>query len=131
MFHYLKRIVSREELYTNPELGSSFEGYVLEQIIHSSLLRGDGTEAFFFRTSDDYEVDLLLQRGRELVAIEVKSKLSVSKRDIKGLLKILELLPISKALVITLGDHDYLINPKVRCLGIKQIAEKICQRFWD
>ncbi len=49
------------------------------------------------------EVDFLLKRGEELIAIEVKAKEQVSKRDYQGLQAIKELSAVKKRVVVYLG----------------------------
>jgi hypothetical protein len=55
-----------------PWVGASWEGYVIEQAInHLALHRPDG-EAFYFRTSDQHGLDLVLDFGGERWAVEIK-----------------------------------------------------------
>ena len=49
------------------------------------------------------EVDFLLQRGKDLIAIEVKVKREVSAQDFKGLKAIQELPQVKKRIVVYLG----------------------------
>ncbi len=50
------------------------------------------------------EVDFLLKRGEELIAIEVKAKEQVSKKDYKGLQAIKELPDVKKRILVYLGN---------------------------
>jgi predicted AAA+ superfamily ATPase len=68
LLHALLRLETENDLLGHPVYGSSWEGYVIEQVL--GVLTG--WEAFFFRTSTGSECDLVLQRGRRRLAIECK-----------------------------------------------------------
>jgi predicted AAA+ superfamily ATPase len=54
-------------------VGASWEGFVIEQVLNRLRAAGERFEAFHLRTSDQNEVDLLLEFSRERWAIEVSS----------------------------------------------------------
>ena len=70
ILHALLRLETDNDLLGHPVYGSSWEGYVLEQVLG---VLGGQWEASFFRTSDGSECDLVLQRGRRRLAIECKA----------------------------------------------------------
>ena len=66
-------------------------GHVIENFVATELLKimtfgGDKMDLFHFRTSDNKEVDFVLEKSNgQLSAIEVKKSDNVSKSDFKGL----------------------------------------------
>ena len=71
ILHRLLGIEDHESLISNPVLGKSWEGFVIENLL--SILPSTG-EAYFYRTSAGAEIDLLLKlSSKELWAIEIKS----------------------------------------------------------
>jgi predicted AAA+ superfamily ATPase len=70
LLHTLLRLETDNDLLGHPVYGSSWEGYVIEQVLG---VLGGGWEIFFYRTSTGAECDLVLQRGRRRVAIECKA----------------------------------------------------------
>jgi len=72
ILHALLRLETENDLLGHPVYGSSWEGYVIEQVL--GML--PGWEAFFYRTSTGSECDLVLQRGRRRLAIECKASSS-------------------------------------------------------
>ena len=72
LLHALLRIGSRTELLRHPACGASWEGFVIEQLLGALAARGVDAEAHFLRTSDGYQIDLLLGIAGTLLAIEVK-----------------------------------------------------------
>ncbi|MCF6224420.1 MAG: ATP-binding protein [Flavobacteriaceae bacterium] len=72
ILHCLLRIKNYEELYSNPYFGSSWEALVVENIINQFK----DWECFYYRTIGGSELDLVLVKGLEIIAIEIKSSLS-------------------------------------------------------
>jgi predicted AAA+ superfamily ATPase len=73
--HSLLDLAPGEDLASKPWVGASWEGFVIEQILSVRRSRGEEFDAFFFRTQDGHEVDLVLQVGsvRELIEIKLSS----------------------------------------------------------
>jgi len=85
LLHSLLRAASRAELLRHPAAGASWEGFVIEQLLGSLAARGVDANPHFLRTSDGYEIDLLLTLGGTAVAIEVKLSAGASPQDLARL----------------------------------------------
>ncbi|MCC6902504.1 MAG: ATP-binding protein [Polyangiaceae bacterium] len=85
VLHAVLGVSSRDELLRHPIAGVSFEGFVIEQVLGHLGSRGVPHEAFFFRTSDGHELDLLLSISGRSVALEVKLAASASSEDMSRL----------------------------------------------
>ena len=72
LLHALMNVADRDQLYRQPWLGQSWEGFVIEQTLATLAAAGKRAQPFFFRTSDGFELDLLLDWGTERWAMEVK-----------------------------------------------------------
>ena len=68
LLHALLGIGSEKELLTNPKVGASWEGLIVEQIL--SAERYD--DAWFWATHQGAEIDLILRRGDRLLGVECK-----------------------------------------------------------
>ncbi len=70
-----------------PELfGHAVENFVATELLKLITFRDDKLDLFHFRTSDNKEVDFILEKPTgQLTAVEVKQRDSVSKADFKGL----------------------------------------------
>ena len=68
ILHALLSINKFESLYSHPVFGSSWEGYVIENIISEM----PGWDPMFYRTSSGAEIDLILKRGTIILAFECK-----------------------------------------------------------
>ena len=73
LLHHLLNLNSLGELDSHPVLGASWETFVLEDLLRRERLRHPHTQACFWRTAAGAEIDLLLDRGSELLAIEIKA----------------------------------------------------------
>lgn len=68
LLHQLLGIDRLKSLLTHPKLGASWEGFVIEQILHVA----PHDEAFFWATHQKAEIDLILRRGSELFGVDCK-----------------------------------------------------------
>ncbi len=53
--------------------GASWEGFVIEDVLRRERLIHRFSQPFFWRTAAGAEIDLLLDRGDERIAIEIKA----------------------------------------------------------
>jgi predicted AAA+ superfamily ATPase len=87
LLHALMNVHRTEDLIAQPWVGVSWEGWVIEQILAALNNRGVPYEPFFFRTSDGYELDLVLRIKGGLWAFEIKLTTSPGKRDLDRMKK--------------------------------------------
>ena len=66
------RVGDLEQLYRQPWLGQSWEGFVIEQTLATLSAADKRANPYFLRTSDGYELDLVLDWGAERWAVEIK-----------------------------------------------------------
>ncbi|MCZ6635918.1 MAG: ATP-binding protein [bacterium] len=72
LLHALLGLHNAADLYSQPWVGFSWEGWIMEQILGHLQSRGESFQAFHLRTSDQYEIDLLLEYRNQLWAFEIK-----------------------------------------------------------
>ncbi|MDO8787592.1 MAG: ATP-binding protein [Sulfuritalea sp.] len=73
MLHHLLNIGSHDQIENHPVRGASWETFVLEDIIRRERLSHPQTQFYFWRTAAGGEIDLLLDRGDQRHAIEIKA----------------------------------------------------------
>ncbi|MFN0036008.1 MAG: ATP-binding protein [Saprospiraceae bacterium] len=114
ILHTLLRLDFYEELLAHPALGSSWEGFVIEQI---RQLVGDNLACFYYRTHNGSECDLVLAKGSEaLAAIEIKFS---SAPDVsKGFYLALEDLGTAHNFVVVPHGGDYPLKPNVEVVSL-------------
>ena len=72
LLHALLGMDGHADLYSQPWMGTSWEGWITEQILSHLQSRGASFQAFHLRTSDQREIDLLLEYRGQLWAFEIK-----------------------------------------------------------
>jgi len=65
--------------------GSLFENLVITELMKRSLNQGRKPQFYFWRDTAQHEIDLLVQNGVELEAIEIKSEKTIQPEHFKGL----------------------------------------------
>lgn len=82
-------------------MGASWEGYVIEQTMGELAGLGHACDAYYFRTSDQHEVDLVLELFGELWAVEVKLTASPGPEDLRRLDKVADLIGASRRILVS------------------------------
>ncbi|MBN1441540.1 MAG: ATP-binding protein [Planctomycetes bacterium] len=72
LLHAVLQTATRDDLLARPWVGASWEGFVIEQVLGFLSARGEAFEPYFLRTSDRYEIDLVLVLRGDIWAIEIK-----------------------------------------------------------
>lgn len=101
LLHSLLGCYTVDELLSQPWVGASFEGFIIEQILSHLNLYDIPHEAYFFRTSDQYEIDLVLKIDNILWAIEIKLTSSPKNSDFQRLNIAADLIKASKCVIIS------------------------------
>ena len=111
LLHAQLNITDQRALLSQPWVGASWEGFVIEQTIGILKCIGRPFEACYFRTSDQYEVDLVLEVGNDLWALEVKLTTSPGPKDMERLDKAADMIGATRRFLVsktkrTSGDAD-------------------------
>jgi hypothetical protein len=81
----LLNIENPRQLATHPLRGALFETWVVAEIAKAHLHRGRRPRLSFYRDRDRVEVDLVLERGRDLALVEIKSAQTPSGKQFTAL----------------------------------------------
>jgi uncharacterized protein len=82
-------------------VGASWEGFCIEQILGTLAAQGRLCEPYYFRTSDNVEIDLVLDFGTELWAIELKLTSSPSPEDFQRLDKAADMIRATRRFLVS------------------------------
>ena len=80
---YLCRWLTPETLANGAMAGSSYETFIVSEILKSYYNAGKEPDLYFFRNTDGQEVDLLFYRDGKLYPIEIKKTSSPNVKDAK------------------------------------------------
>jgi predicted AAA+ superfamily ATPase len=100
LLHALLGVATEKDLWTQPWVGASWEGYVIESILAELAAAGRGHQAHYLRTSDGYEIDLVLDLDGERWAIEVKLTSSPSPDEVSRLEQTAKLVEATRAVLV-------------------------------
>ncbi len=116
--HALLGIAGQEQLLGHPIVGSSWEGFVVENLL---LAAPPGSRSWFYRTSAGAEIDLLLELGpRVLWAIEVKRSLG-SPHPSRGFHLACEDVKATRRIVVYPGQERYRIQPSTEVMPLSAV----------
>lgn len=115
LLHTILEIDSMTELYGHPVFGTSWEGWCIEQIITFM----PDWQPFYYRTSSGEEIDLILVRGKNRLAFEIKASLTPHlSRGFADTIKALK--PDHTWVLCPMTGTGYPISSGARVLGINE-----------
>ncbi len=121
LLHALLNIRTGDDLHSHPSLGSSWEGFIVEQIMG---ILPEGWQAYFYRTGAGAEIDLaLFDSKHKPIAIEIKY--SMSPKIERGFWNAYEDLSCRKGYIVYPGTESYPISRNVYTLPVKDLAKVI------
>jgi hypothetical protein len=125
LLHALLGISDYNALAGHPVVGSSWEGFVIENLLSVIPFR---TMASFYRTSAGAEIDLVLEFPglTEKWAIEIKRGLSVNPK--KGFYNAVEDIQPDKTFVVHAGEDRYPVAEGVEAIGVAEMAQVLIEK---
>lgn len=115
LLHHLAGIKDFNSLMGNILIGSSWEGYVIEQI---AQILPDDYGVYFYRTQAGAEADLVIVRGiKPICCIEIKFTSSPSAS--KGLMNVISDLGTQKNYIITPQSDTFYVNKQVQVMKLE------------
>ncbi len=121
--HALLNIGNMDELMSHPVLGTSWESYIIENIL--SVLPKGG-EYWYYRTSAGAEIDLVINYKTNIVALEIKRTLN--PKASKGFLISCEDIKATHKYLVYGGTETFPISGDITAIspqGIMETLEKL------
>lgn len=119
-------IQTPRQLESHPLRGSIFETFIVAELMKARLNAGERPGMFFWRDSNGNEVDVIIEQGAKLVAIEVKSGLTVARDFFAGLEKWLALSEgLASGSVLIYGGEESYRHKGTRVVGWKTVSETL------
>ena len=78
-------IKSAEQVGRDPLIGNIYENYVVSEFLKTQLNKGNSPDLYFFRDSNGFEIDLILEQRRAPRPIEIKSAFTYNPDMCKNL----------------------------------------------
>jgi len=101
------------------------EGFVAMEVARQCCWADDETRLAHYRTRDQVEVDLVLERHRKVVAIEVKASATVRSEDFRGLRHLASRLgaDLVVSVVLYLGEQTLPFGDRLRAVPLGALWE--------
>ena len=119
---HLLKISSAEQAIFGPFAGGIFETAVISEIYKTKLAQGEEPHIYFWRTSNGAEVDVVIQEGLSLIAVEAKSSATINAGMARGLKIFMnDYNSASKGYVISLSKTQYNLTDNIRFINFMQL----------
>ncbi len=119
--HALLGIQTQENLLSHPVCGSSWEGFIIENILS---LVPQNTEAYFYRSSGGAECDLILKfPDQKIWAIEIKR--SLNPKVEKGFYYACDDIQANSRYVVYPGYETYPIAHDTEAINLNDLLKKL------
>jgi predicted AAA+ superfamily ATPase len=119
--HRLLGIESYDALLSNPVLGKSWEGFVVENI-HSVLPRR--AETYFYRTAAGAEIDLVIRMpSSEIWAVEIKY--GTAPKMGRHYSAICDDVDATRKYIIYGGDDEFPVSSDVTAISLPRFVQKL------
>ncbi len=115
ILHHLTGISSFENLSGNPAIGSSWESFVIDQVL---ALKKNTIDLYFYRTHHGAEVDIVFTKGLTVIAT-AEIKYSNSPQLTKGNFQAFDDLGAPMNFIITPSSDDYIFKERIRICSLK------------
>jgi predicted AAA+ superfamily ATPase len=117
LLHSLLGLPTMADLEGHPKVGASWEGFIIQQIVHSVGARPE--ECHFWATYSGAELDLLIVRGRRRLGFEVKR--TTAPRLTPSMHIALSDLKLTSLDVIHAGEQTFPMARRVRAVAIREL----------
>ena len=115
---YLLKIHARDALVHGPLAGALFETLVVGEWVKEFFHRGERLPLYFWRSHDDLEVDLLIERNGKLFPIEIKASSTITQDQANGLEKWMKRSGCSAGTIVAPVEQSFQLTDRVRVLNL-------------
>jgi predicted AAA+ superfamily ATPase len=120
----LKRGLQKELLKSTAEYGKAFEHWVFTELTAAIDYYELEAKLSFFRTADGAEVDFILEKNNEILAIEVKSSQNPDLSALRGLKSFYTINPAAKCFCICRTPRPY-VDGNIEFLSCRDFIQTI------
>jgi hypothetical protein len=119
LLHYFLGIPDEPTLGIHPARGSSWEAFIIDQVISAFQRSVPGSQAFFWRTAQGEEVDLLMDVGGRRVPFEIRLHSAPTAQEARGLRRCMQDLGLSRGYLIYPGTRNYSLGGGITALSAR------------
>lgn len=119
--HTLLNIKNIEDLESHPKLGATWEGFVIDQVIHTIGARDEN--CYFWATHAGAELDLLILTGKNRIGFEIKR--TTTPAITPSMRVALENLNLQRLYIIHAGDNTFQLSDKIRAVALSNLSNAL------
>lgn len=123
LFCYLIGLTQLDQIFTGPLSGSHLESLIVSELYKYFYSRGLSPRIYFWRTSNQQEVDLIIEHEGKIFPLEIKLTAKVSLDLAKSLISFMDLFKIKKGFIVNLSDKVALLNDQIVSLPISKLLD--------
>lgn len=122
LLHYFLRITDLDRLLLHPVAGSSFESFVIEELIRGfQSTMATQLDFTYYRTVDKSEVDLVIEGNFGVVPVEIKLSSVVKRITLRGLENFMTDTGVPYGILINRGKRVELLTDKIIQIPVNYI----------
>ncbi len=121
LLHALLGLTTREDVVSHPAVGPSWEGFVVQQVIH--LLGARPEQCYHWSTHAGAELDLMILAGNRRYGFEVKR--AEAPRLTASMRAAFETLRLDRLDVVHAGGQTYRMAPGIRALPAAELTSTL------
>ena len=122
--HALLGLRSGQDLLNQPWVGSSWECWVIEQILGAFRAAGVQAAPYWLRTRDDQEVDLIVEFGMERWVVEIKLTSLPKSEDFRALRKASGMISATRAILVS-RSPEIIWGEREASVNLSEMLEQI------
>lgn len=126
LLHALLGLASYSDLASHPVVGSSFEGFVIENLV--SVLP-DRSRVSFYRSSSGAEIDLVLELPKDLGLWAIEIKRGLTARPDRGFYHAIKDIKPTQCFVVYAGNERYKIAENIEAISLEELCTIVQRSF--
>lgn len=119
LLHALLDLQTEQQLMGHPKAGASWEGFVIQQVL---AIVGD-RDAYFWRTHQGAELDLLIMRQGKRYGFEIK--LADAPASTKSMRIAIDDLGLERLFVVYPGVESYALDSRIEVLPARNLTRRL------
>ena len=115
-------IRSENELFNSHFRGALFENHVIMEFLKMKNNSGSQTKLYFWRDNKGAEVDLILDNGKRLIPVEIKSSQTFRDEHLRGLRTWMGWSKSKNGLLVYDGKQEFITKQNINIINWKSVG---------
>ena len=122
LLSFLLGIQQASQIKRDPLVGSLYENLIVIECLKAQYNQGEVSSLYFYRDANGNEVDVVVDRGRSITLVEIKSSSTFTARFLSGIQRIKSITDhVDQAFVVYNGESK-ILSDNVSLLNTRDVA---------